>query len=50
VTPAGAFVVGAGVAPRAVRLALGSPSIPALVGALDDLAALARSSPDTDLM
>jgi len=44
-TPAAAFAVGPGQAPSAVRLALASPSLPALAAALDSLAALARSTP-----
>ncbi|MEV5298234.1 PLP-dependent aminotransferase family protein [Amycolatopsis methanolica] len=46
VTPAAAFAVSPGRAPTAVRLALASPRIDVLAGALDTLAALARSSPD----
>ncbi|AIJ26257.1 PLP-dependent aminotransferase family protein [Amycolatopsis methanolica] len=46
VTPAVAFAVSPGRAPTAVRLALASPRIDVLAGALDTLAALARSSPD----
>ncbi|GHF01439.1 GntR family transcriptional regulator [Amycolatopsis deserti] len=46
VTPAAAFAVSPGWAPTAVRLALASPRIDVLAGALDTLAALARSSPE----
>ncbi|MFE1767002.1 PLP-dependent aminotransferase family protein [Streptomyces angustmyceticus] len=46
VTPAGAFTVGSGHAPGAVRLALASPPADALAGALDVLAGLARGAPE----
>ncbi|MFJ8817501.1 aminotransferase-like domain-containing protein [Amycolatopsis thermoflava] len=46
VTPAAAFAVSPGRAPTAVRLALASPGIDVLAGALDTLAVLARSSPE----
>lgn len=46
VTPAAAFAVGQGYAPNAVRLAVSTPPLPALVAALDTLATLARSGPD----
>ncbi|WP_431924997.1 PLP-dependent aminotransferase family protein [Amycolatopsis tucumanensis] len=46
VTPAAAFAVSPGRAPTAVRLALASPRTDVLAGALDTLAALARSSPE----
>jgi DNA-binding transcriptional MocR family regulator len=46
VTPAAAYAVSPGQAPSAVRLALASPPLPALVSALESLASLARSSPD----
>ncbi|MFG3118980.1 PLP-dependent aminotransferase family protein [Streptomyces sp. NPDC048197] len=46
VTPAGAFAVGTGHAPNAVRLALASPSLDALAEALDVLAGLARGVPE----
>ncbi|KAA9154195.1 PLP-dependent aminotransferase family protein [Amycolatopsis acidicola] len=46
VTPAAAFAVGSGRAPSAVRLALASPPVEVLAGALDVLAGLARSSPE----
>jgi DNA-binding transcriptional MocR family regulator len=45
VTPAAAFAVGASHAPNAVRLALGSPTVAALDGALATLAALAATDP-----
>ncbi|PXY28360.1 GntR family transcriptional regulator [Prauserella muralis] len=48
VSPAGAFAVGAGHAPNAVRLALASPPPATLSGALDVLAALATASPDDE--
>jgi DNA-binding transcriptional MocR family regulator len=50
VTPAAAFVVSAGHAPNAVRLALSSPTITTLTSALDVLATLARGGPDAALM
>lgn len=46
ITPAAAFTVGSAHAPNAVRLALASPGIDVLTGALDTLAALARRAPD----
>ncbi|WP_329398826.1 PLP-dependent aminotransferase family protein [Streptomyces lydicus] len=46
VTPAGAFAVGTGHAPNAVRLALASPSHGALVEALGVLGELAHGSPE----
>lgn len=46
VTPAAAFTVGTSHAPNAVRLALAAPPLPVLAGALDTLAALARSTPE----
>lgn len=49
VTPASAFVVAAGHAPSAVRLALSSPTIPTLTSALEVLATLARGGPDAAL-
>jgi DNA-binding transcriptional MocR family regulator len=45
VTPAAAFAVSPGQAPSAVRLALASPSAPALDAALQALARLARAAP-----
>jgi DNA-binding transcriptional MocR family regulator len=46
VTPAAAFAVGAGQAPGAVRLALASPPLDVLPGALGALAELANSTPE----
>ena len=46
VTPAAAFAVAPEPAPNAVRLALGSPPLDALVAALDTLASLLRQEPD----
>ncbi|MFH8682053.1 PLP-dependent aminotransferase family protein [Streptomyces lydicus] len=46
VTPAGAFAVGSGHAPNAVRLALASPSHGALAEALGVLGELAHGSPE----
>ncbi|MER7161613.1 PLP-dependent aminotransferase family protein, partial [Streptomyces lydicus] len=46
VTPAGAFAVGTGHAPNAVRLALASPSHGALAEALGVLGELAHGSPE----
>ncbi|MFI0150030.1 PLP-dependent aminotransferase family protein [Streptomyces lydicus] len=46
VTPAGAFAVGTGHAPNAVRLALASPSHDALAEALGVLGELAHGSPE----
>jgi len=46
VTPAAAFTVGAGHAPDAVRLALGSPAPGTLSAALGALAAIARQAPE----
>ncbi|AJT63372.3 hypothetical protein T261_1687 [Streptomyces lydicus] len=46
VTPSGAFAVGQGHAPNAVRLALASPPLDALADALDVLAALGRGTPE----
>lgn len=46
VTPAGAFAVGPGHAPNAVRLALSAPPTDSLSHALDVLAELARGTPD----
>ncbi|MEW2396930.1 PLP-dependent aminotransferase family protein [Streptomyces sp. NPDC046862] len=46
VTPAGAFAVGPGHAPNAVRLALSAPPTDTLAHALDVLAELARGTPD----
>ncbi|HET6500097.1 MAG TPA: PLP-dependent aminotransferase family protein [Amycolatopsis sp.] len=46
VTPAASFAVGSGVAPNAVRLALGAPELPVLAHSLDVLASLARSTPE----
>jgi len=46
VTPAAAFVVGSGAAPRAVRIGLASPPLETLAGALDVLAGLAAGNPD----
>ncbi|MFF7408542.1 aminotransferase-like domain-containing protein [Streptomyces lydicus] len=46
VTPAGAFAVGTGHAPNAVRLALASPSHGALAEALGALGELAHGSPE----
>ncbi len=48
VTPAAAFAVGTSHAPNAVRLALGSPALPALDAALTTLAALASGAPGDD--
>ena len=46
VSPGAAFAVHAGRAPQAVRLALASPPLATLAGALDLLAELARRSPE----
>jgi len=46
-TPAAAFAVVPGHAPNAVRLALSSPPLDVLAGALDTLASLAREGPDS---
>lgn len=46
VTPAGAFAIGPGHAPNAVRLALSAPPTDALTHALDVLAELARGTPE----
>ncbi|ROT31284.1 PLP-dependent aminotransferase family protein [Micromonospora sp. HM5-17] len=46
VTPAAAFTIGTSHAPNAVRLALATPPLPVLAGALDTLAALARATPE----
>lgn len=46
VTPAAAFAVVPAQAPNAVRLALGSPPLDALTGALDTLASLLAHEPD----
>jgi DNA-binding transcriptional MocR family regulator len=46
VTPAAAFAVVPAQAPNAVRLALGSPPLDALAGALDTLASLLAHEPD----
>ncbi|MEU9126042.1 PLP-dependent aminotransferase family protein [Streptomyces sp. NPDC048506] len=46
VSPAGAFAVGAGHAPNAVRLALASPPLDALAEALGVLGELARGAPE----
>ncbi|NKZ08118.1 aminotransferase-like domain-containing protein [Actinomadura latina] len=46
VTPAAAFVVGAGAAPRAVRVGLASPPLDTLSRALGVLAEIAAGSPD----
>ncbi|MEU6643927.1 PLP-dependent aminotransferase family protein [Saccharomonospora sp. NPDC046836] len=48
VSPAGAFAVGSGIAPNAVRLALASPPEATLAAALDVLAAMAAGSPDDE--
>ncbi|WP_199430587.1 aminotransferase-like domain-containing protein [Qaidamihabitans albus] len=48
VTPAGAFAVGSGRAPSAVRLALSAPPAATLAAALDVLARLARAAPDDE--
>ena len=48
VTPAAAFVAGAGRAPHAVRVGLASPPPDVLAQALDALARLARSSPEVN--
>ncbi|MBK1786294.1 aminotransferase-like domain-containing protein [Prauserella cavernicola] len=48
VSPAGAFTVGSGHAPNAVRLALASPPEPVLASALHTLAALARATPEDE--
>jgi len=45
-TPAAAFAVSPGQAPNAVRIALASPSLPALAAALGSIAGLARSAPE----
>lgn len=50
ITPAAAFAVVPGHAPNAVRLALASTPTEVLAQALDTLAALARSSPEDDLV
>jgi DNA-binding transcriptional MocR family regulator len=47
VSPAASFTIGSGRAPNAVRLALASPPLDVLAGALDTLAALARQTPDS---
>ncbi len=47
VAPAAAFTVGSGHSPNAVRLALGTPAHDTLSDALDVLAALARSGPES---
>ncbi|MEU8341552.1 PLP-dependent aminotransferase family protein [Spirillospora sp. NPDC048832] len=46
ITPAAAFVVGTGAAPRAVRVGLASPPLDTLARALDVLAEIAAGSPD----
>ncbi|MBW8482812.1 aminotransferase-like domain-containing protein [Actinomadura parmotrematis] len=46
VTPGAAFAAGPGAAPNAVRIGTASPSPDVLAGALETLAALARSAPD----
>ncbi|MFI9050777.1 PLP-dependent aminotransferase family protein [Streptomyces sp. NPDC053427] len=46
VTPSGAFAVGTGHVPNAVRLALGSPPLDALADALGALAELAHGTPE----
>ncbi|MFG2209661.1 PLP-dependent aminotransferase family protein [Streptomyces sp. NPDC048638] len=46
VTPAGAFTIGRGHAPNAVRLALASPPLDALADALGVLTALAHGTPE----
>lgn len=46
VTPSGAFAVGPGHAPNAVRLALASPPLDVLADALDVLAGLAHGVPE----
>ncbi|MFC9883283.1 PLP-dependent aminotransferase family protein [Streptomyces libani] len=46
VTPSGAFAIGPGHAPNAVRLALASPPLDVLAGALDVLAGLAQGVPE----
>ncbi|TDD81758.1 PLP-dependent aminotransferase family protein [Actinomadura rubrisoli] len=46
VTPAAAFVVGTGAAPRAVRVGLASPPLDALARALGVLAEIAAAAPD----
>ncbi|GFE21104.1 PLP-dependent aminotransferase family protein [Streptomyces nigrescens] len=46
VTPSGAFAIGPGHAPNAVRLALASPPLDVLAGALDVLAGLAQGAPE----
>ncbi|MFB7634244.1 PLP-dependent aminotransferase family protein [Streptomyces sp. NPDC056149] len=46
VTPSGAFAVGAGHAPNAVRLALSAPPVDVLADALDVLVGLARRAPE----
>ncbi|TKG71581.1 aminotransferase-like domain-containing protein [Prauserella endophytica] len=48
VSPAGAFTVGSGHAPSAVRLALASPPEPVLASALGALAALAGAAPEDE--
>ncbi|GGU79995.1 GntR family transcriptional regulator [Streptomyces albospinus] len=46
VTPSGAFTIGTGHAPNAVRLALASPPLGVLAEALDVLAELGRGTPE----
>jgi DNA-binding transcriptional MocR family regulator len=46
VTPGAAFAVGTRTTPSAVRVALASPPLPVLAGALDTLARVARSAPE----
>ncbi|OZM84402.1 PLP-dependent aminotransferase family protein [Pseudonocardia sp. MH-G8] len=48
VTPAAAYAAGPGHAPGAVRLALATPPLEVLAGALDVLAALGRGAPGDD--
>ncbi|MES9543763.1 aminotransferase class I/II-fold pyridoxal phosphate-dependent enzyme [Actinomadura sp. NPDC000600] len=48
VTPAAAFVVGGGAAPRAVRFGLASPPPDVLARALETLAGIAAGDPDDD--
>ena len=46
VTPSGAFAIGSGHAPNAVRLALASPPVDVLAEALGVLAGLAQGAPE----
>lgn len=50
ITPASAFSVMPAHAPNAVRIALASPTLPALEAALTTLAALARNGPEAAIL